>query len=140
VNVLKLPALTMILGLVAAAAPQATSEQFLRMPSMPEEKLLHKVDPEYPVAAQRHRIQGVVRFTVIIGEDGHIEQMLLISGHPLLVRAARDAAQQWIYAPTLKGGKPVRVIARIEVQFLLDPNGLPLKHPSEAKQTASLGS
>lgn len=114
-------------GLVAAAAPQATDEPVLRTPSMPESKLLHRVDPEYPSAALQHRVQGTVRFSASIGNDGHIERLRLISGHPLLVRAAREAAQQWIYRPTLLGNKPVRVMTEIEIHFQLDAYGKPLK-------------
>jgi periplasmic protein TonB len=90
---------------------------------MPEGKLLHKVDPEYPPAALQHRIHGIVRFNAIIGKDGHIERLRLIDGHPLLVRAAREAVQQWIYRPTLLGDKPVRVITQIAVPFELNPYG-----------------
>jgi len=93
-----------------------------------EWKLLHKVDPEYPSAALRGRIQGIVRFTAIIGKDGHIERLRLISGHPLLVRAARKAAEQWVYRPTLLSDKPVRVITEIYVYFQLDPYGNPRKN------------
>jgi protein TonB len=116
-----------VTGLVAAAAPQTTDEPVLRTPSMPEWKLLHGVDPEYPSAALQYRIQGTVRFSASIGKDGHIERLRLISGHPLLVRAAREAAQQWIYRPTLLGNKPVRVMTEIEIHFQLDPYGKPLR-------------
>jgi protein TonB len=126
--VLRLVALVFVAGLAVAAAPQAADEQVLRTPSMPEWKLLHKVDPEYPSAALQYRIQGTVRFNAVIGKDGHIERLRLISGHPLLVRAAREAARQWIYRPTLLGDKPLRVITHIEVQFQLVPSGNPLKH------------
>jgi protein TonB len=120
-----------VAGIVAAAAPPATDEPVLRTPSMPAWKLLHRVDPEYPSAALQHRIQGTVRFSASIGKDGHIERLRLISGHPLLVRAAREAAQQWIYRPTLLGNIPVRVMTEIEVHFQLNPYGQPLKkdHP-----------
>lgn len=126
--VLRLIATLIVAYLVAAGAPQPADEPVLRTPSMPEWKLLYKIDPDYPSAALQHRIQGTVRFSAIIGKDGHIERLRLISGHPLLVRAAREAAQQWIYRPTLLGDKPVRVITQIEVHFQLDPYGKPLKN------------
>ncbi len=128
--ILKLFALAVVVGLVVAAAPQAPDALFVRMPSMPEWKLLKKVTPEYPSAALKYRIQGTVRFNAIIGKDGHMEQLHLVSGHPLLAPAAREAAQQWIYGPTVLGGKPVRVITNIEVYFELDPYGNPVKEPN----------
>src|ERR1700687_2946918 len=136
-DVLRLIGMVVVSALIVAAAPRAIDEQVLRTPLMPEWKLLHKIDPEYPAAALQHRIQGTVRFNAIIGKDGHIERLHLISGHPLLVRAAREAAQQWIYRPTLLGERPVQVITQIEVQFQLDPYGKPLKNThGESDRTA----
>jgi len=57
-------------GQVAAAAPQATDDPVVRTPSMPEWKLLHRVDPEYPSAALQYRIQGTVRFSASIVRMG----------------------------------------------------------------------
>ena len=114
-----------------AAAPRPSDETVVRTPSMPESKLLRKVDPEYPSVALQNRIQGTVRFNAMIGKDGHVEYLRLLSGHPLLVRAAQKAVQQWIYRPTLLGDQPVRVITIIEVHFQLDVYGNPLKTPSE---------
>lgn len=119
--------MALVATLVATTAPQSTEEPTLRTPSMPESKLLHKVDPEYPSTALQHRIQGIVRFSVMIGKDGRIERLRLISGHPLLVRAAREAVQQWVYRPMLLDGRPVRVITQIEISFQLDPYGKPVK-------------
>lgn len=136
-GVLRSAAMVVVAGLIAATAPQAADEQMLRTPLMPEWKLLHKIDPDYPAAALQHRIQGTVRFNAIIGKDGHIERLHLISGHPLLARAAREAAQQWIYRPTLLGDKSVRVITQIEVQFQLDQYGKPLKNASGASKRDS---
>ena len=82
-------------------------------------KLLRKVIPEYPALARSARISGVVRLIGTIGEDGTIRNLQLVSGHPLLVRAAMEAVGQWIYKPTLLNGKPVEVIAPIEVTFSL---------------------
>jgi len=89
---------------------------------MPAWKLLHRVDPVYPFAALEYRVQGTVRFTALIGKDGHIESLRLVSGHPLLVRAAREAVQQWMYTPTLLDGKAARVVTNIDVPFLLYPS------------------
>jgi protein TonB len=81
--------------------------------------LLQSVDPVYPPLARQARIQGVVRFNVTIGKDGHVSNITLVSGHPLLVAAAKEALQQWIYRPTLLNGDPVEVTATVDVPFLL---------------------
>jgi len=84
-----------------------------------EGMLIRRVDPVYPHLARQARIQGTVRFTAIIGRDGHIQNLQLVSGHPLLVEAARSAVAQWEYKPTLLGGSPVEVVTQVDVQFRL---------------------
>jgi protein TonB len=53
--------------------------------------LIRRVTPQYPPLAKQARVQGTVRFTAIIGKDGTIQNLTLVSGHPLLVQAAQDA-------------------------------------------------
>jgi protein TonB len=112
------------------SALSAEADAPVRLPSMPEDQLLHRVDPVYPAAALRNHIRGVVRFAVTIGKDGRIEGLRLISGHPLLRQAARQAARQWVYRPVLRGGRPVRVISTLEVRFRLDEHGRPMQDRS----------
>jgi len=81
--------------------------------------LISKVTPVYPPLAKQARVQGTVRFTAYIGKDGHIENLELVSGHPLLVPSAQEAVQQWVYKPTLLNGEPVDVITQIDVNFTL---------------------
>jgi protein TonB len=82
-------------------------------------KLVRKVIPEYPAMAKTARISGIVRLIGIIGKDGAIRNLQLVSGHPMLARVALEAVQQWVYKPTLLNGNPVEVIAPIEVNFTL---------------------
>jgi protein TonB len=81
--------------------------------------LVRKVTPVYPPLAKQARIQGTVRFTAIIGKDGTIQNLQLVTGHPLLVAAAQDAVRQWVYKPTLLNGEPVEVVTQIDVNFTL---------------------
>jgi protein TonB len=76
-------------------------------------------NPAYPPLAKQARIQGHVVFTAIIGRDGTIQNLQLVSGHPLLVPAAQAAVSQWVYRPTLLNGEPVEVITQIDVNFTL---------------------
>ena len=82
-------------------------------------KLLRKVIPVYPQFAIIARVSGKVHLIGTIGKDGMIEQLQVISGPPMLVRAAVDAVRQWVYRPTMLNSKPVEVIAPIEVNFTL---------------------
>jgi TonB family protein len=83
--------------------------------------LIKKVVPKYSKEAKKAGIQGTVRFQVIIGKDGHVQSVQLVSGDPALVQAAQDAVQQWVYRPTLLNGQPVEVVTVIDVNFTLRP-------------------
>jgi len=82
-------------------------------------KLVKQVIPAYPPMARNARISGVVHLVGIIAKDGTIRNLQLISGHPLLAKAALDAVAQWIYQPTLLSGEAVEVICPIDVDFKL---------------------
>ena len=81
--------------------------------------LTSKVEPLYPPLAKQARISGTVRLNVTIDKEGHVENLTLISGHPLLVQAAREAVQKWTYKPTLLNGNPVKVLTTVDVNFSL---------------------
>ena len=82
-------------------------------------KLIRQPKPTYPPLAKQARIQGTVKFQAIIGKDGTIQNLQLVSGHPMLVQNATEAVKQWIYKPTLLNGEPVEVITQIDVNFTL---------------------
>jgi TonB family protein len=81
--------------------------------------LVKKVEPQYPPLALRTRIQGTVEFNVLIGPEGHVQKLVLVRGHPLLVNAAKEAVLHWVYQPTLLNGKRVAVSTTIDVPFRL---------------------
>jgi periplasmic protein TonB len=83
-------------------------------------KLIIQVKPEYPPPAKMARIQGVVRLEAVISKDGTIQNLKVLTGHPLLVKAAIDAVARWRYQPTLPNGDPVEVITEIDVNFALE--------------------
>jgi protein TonB len=60
-----------------------------------------------------------VEFEAVIGKDGTIEDLKLLRGHPLLVKAALDAVRRWRYQPTLLNGEPIEVVTEITVNFKL---------------------
>jgi protein TonB len=82
-------------------------------------KLVRQPKPVYPPLAKQARISGVVRLNAIISKDGTIQNLSVISGHPLLVPSAMEAVKQWVYAPTLLNGEPVEVVTQIDVNFTL---------------------
>jgi len=82
-------------------------------------KLINAPKPEYPTLAKVARVQGTVRLEAIIGADGRVQNLQVISGHPMLVKAALDAVALWLYQPTLLNGEPVEVQTEINVNFIL---------------------
>lgn len=86
---------------------------------MQNAKLISKVEPVYPPMAKSARIQGTVELAALIGPDGHMQQLSVVSGHPLLRQAALDAVKEWVYEPTLLNGNPVAVSTKIDVVFSL---------------------
>lgn len=81
---------------------------------------LYEPHPEYPRLAQQTRISGVVRLEALIGTDGIVRGVRLVSGHPLLVQAAIDAVSRWRYTPTLLNGEPIEVVMVVDVSFSLN--------------------
>lgn len=84
-----------------------------------EANLIYGPKPGYPQLAKMARIQGTVRLEALIATDGTIKGLRIISGHPLLVKAALQAVEQWRYRPTLLNGQPVEVETEIDVNFSL---------------------
>ena len=82
-------------------------------------RLINRVQPAYPEEASKARISGTVKLRVLIATDGTIQQIQVVSGHPLLIQAAIDAVRQWQYQPTLLNGQPVEVDTQVDVIFSL---------------------
>jgi protein TonB len=83
-------------------------------------KIINRTAPNYPALARQTRISGTVRLHAIIAKDGTVQQLEVLSGHPLLVQAALDAVRQWRYQPTLLNGEPVEVDTTVDVIFSLN--------------------
>jgi protein TonB len=81
--------------------------------------LVNKVLPQYPPLAKVAGIHGTVLLTALVGKDGRVENVNVISGHPVLARAARGAVLQWRYRPYLLNREPVEVQTTVTVHFTL---------------------
>jgi len=82
-----------------------------------EPRVINIVSPVYPKLALQARIAGTVELEATLTAGGTVEEIKVISGHPLLVAAAIDAVKQWRYEPTYLNGVPVPVILRATVMF-----------------------
>jgi protein TonB len=81
--------------------------------------LIHREDPPYPPLARAARVQGEVVLSAVIGANGEIQNLQLVSGHPMLVPAALAAVRLWRYKPYLLNGSPTEVETTITVIFSL---------------------
>jgi TonB family protein len=84
-----------------------------------ENRIIRRVEPEYPPLARANDISGTVILRVIINEEGEVYEVKVVRGHPLLQQAAVDAVRQWKFKPTLMNGEPVPVLGTIAVSFNL---------------------
>jgi protein TonB len=81
--------------------------------------LLAKTLPQYPAIPKAAHIQGTVVLQATISKSGSIQNLKVISGHPMLQQAAMDAVRSWRYKPYLLNGEPVEVETTINVVFNL---------------------
>ncbi len=103
-----------------AAIPRQVVPQRVRVSSgVSTGLLIRKVTPNYPPLAKQARIQGAVVLQAEISKEGTIQNLQLISGHPMLAPAAIEAVKQWRYKPYLLNGEPVAVETQVIVNFSL---------------------
>ena len=102
------------------AVPKVAAPQRVRVSSgVSSGLLIRKVQPNYPPLARQARIQGTVVLHAEISKDGTIQNLTLISGHPMLAPAAIEAVKQWRYKPYMLNGEPVAVETQVQVNFTL---------------------
>jgi periplasmic protein TonB len=85
-----------------------------------EAALIQKVQPQYPTVARLMHVSGTVRLRAIIGKDGSVSQLEVLSGNPLLAQAAVAAVREWRYRPTRLNEEAVEIETYITVNFILD--------------------
>jgi periplasmic protein TonB len=85
--------------------------------------LIHMVQPVYPAEAKAAHISGTVMIHLVVGKDGTVQTLDVISGPEELRQAAVDAVKQWKYRPTLLNSQPVEVDTKVQVIF--DLSGAP---------------
>ena len=81
--------------------------------------ITRKVQPNYPMLAKQMKIQGAVVLEALIGRDGDIQHLRVVTGPTILAAAAREAVKQWHFKPYLAAGKAVETEARITVNFTI---------------------
>ena len=111
-----------IAGIVAStptSMPRSTPQTLRISQGVSQGLVIKKVQPQYPQAAQQMRIQGAVQLEATISKTGDITNLKVVSGDPILARAATDAVRKWKYNPYFLNGEPVEIQTGITVNFKL---------------------
>jgi len=136
--------LLLLIALASLASAQIVPQRVRVADTIISQQIITKVAPVYPPLARQARIQGQVILRAQISKSGDVENLQLISGHPILAPAAIDAVKQWKYKPYLLNGEPVAVETSVTVNFTLSdkpaaeepggageiPGGIPGDHAS----------
>ena len=108
---------------IVSATPANTHKPVLQAvhvsQSVSEGLLLKRITPVYPTLAQQMHVEGAVQLQANISKEGNITSIKVLSGDPLLTRAAVDAVRQWKYKPYQLDGQPLEIQTPITVNFNL---------------------
>jgi len=103
----------------AQQAPKPPVKRIRIGGNVAESQLKHKVQPHYPQEARDAGIEGTVRLHVVLSTSGKVQQLDVVSGDPILAKAAAEAVRQWKYKPMLLNGERVEVDTTVDVIFSL---------------------
>jgi TonB family protein len=98
-------------------APPAGERGYHTCRHMMPERSVKRVNPEYPSMARIRNVDGDVRLVVKVGENGKVEGVRVLRGHPMLIEAAVAAVKQWEYKPAVCPSGPVESEGIVTVRF-----------------------
>jgi TonB family protein len=108
-----------------ALAKNAAELNRLSPPAVPE--LQQTINSNLPVLGQHSKVEGSVVLQAIVGADGNIENLRVVSGPSILSSAAQQAVREWRFKPYLQNGQAVETKARITVNFSIRVSDNPAK-------------
>ena len=106
----------------SAAAVTSKAAERVQMSADTAEIVSRPVKPDYPLLARQMKVQGSVILQALIGRDGMIQGLRVVSGPPILAGAAQEAVKQWHFKPHFEGAESVETQARITVNFTISTN------------------
>ena len=80
-------------------------------------RLLHRVEPVYPLLAQRALVQGVVILEATVDRAGRVDEIRVLRSHSLLDDAAVEAVREWVYEPLMLNGRPEPFVLTVTLSF-----------------------
>lgn len=105
-----------------AASMTSNAAERVQMSADTSDVVSRPVKPDYPLLARQMKVQGSVILQALIGRDGLIQDLRVVSGPPILATAAQDAVKQWHFKPHYQGTDAVETQARITVNFTISTN------------------
>jgi protein TonB len=109
-----------IISSTPVAVPKVAVQRVRVSQGVTQGMVLKRVQPVYPQMAKIARVQGAVVLAAVIGKDGTIQNLHVVStASPLLNQSAIDAVRQWRYRPYILNGEPVEVDTTVTVNFTL---------------------
>jgi len=105
-----------------AAKITSNAAERVEMSTDASEIVTRPVRPNYPLLARQMKVEGSVILMALIGKDGIIQNLRLVSGPHILAGAAEDAVRQWKFKPHFQGGEAVETQAKITVNFTISTN------------------
>lgn len=105
----------------AAAATNNAAER-VQMSTDASQLVSRSVEPGYPLLARQMQVQGSVILLAMIGRDGTVQDLRVLSGPPILATAAREAVRQWHFKPHYEGSDAVETLAKVTVNFTISTN------------------
>ncbi len=105
-----------------AASVTSNASERVQMSANASAIVTSPVKPSYPLLARQMKVQGSVILKALIGRDGIIQNLRVVSGPHILASAAQDAVRQWHFKPHLEGSEAVETEAKITVNFTISTN------------------
>jgi protein TonB len=105
-----------------AATVTSNAAEHVQMSANASEIVSRPVRPNYPLLARQMKVQGSVILQALIGKDGIIQNLRVVSGPHILASAAQDAVRQWHFRPHFEGNEAVETQAKITVNFTISTN------------------
>jgi protein TonB len=106
----------------SAANVTSNAAEHVQMSADTSEIVTSPVRPNYPLLARQMKVQGSVILQAMIGRDGTIQNLRVMSGPHILASAAQDAVRQWHFRPHFQGSEAVETQAKITVNFTISTN------------------
>lgn len=91
--------------------------EYLHVDELPV--VIEKHAPAYPPEARRAGVEGTVMVQALVGRDGRVRDVRVVTSVPELDAAATASIRKWRFKPALAGGRPVPLWVAVPVTFSL---------------------